>query len=76
MIIQKLNVTIAKTIINNMKLTLWEKFIGLLFIKPLLRKESIASLKKMAKGLPDDKMTRQTKIIQHFCKQILKELNK
>ena len=58
-----------------MKITLFQRLMGFLIIKPLLRKnESIETLTAMAEGLSVNEMTYETRIIQHFAKEVLKEI--
>jgi hypothetical protein len=55
---------------KNIKLTVWEKFLGWFIIKPLLLKEDRESLLMMARGLPDSKMTRKYELVKYFAKEL------
>ncbi len=55
---------------KNIKLTVWEKFLGWFIIKPLLLREDRESLLMMGRGLPDSEMTRSYELIKYFAKEL------
>lgn len=45
------------------------------FIKPLLRRETIETLREMARGVREDMMTPNMKVVQLCAQEILQELD-